>query len=152
MAKRKLRIKMRNSLHGPPIAIPDDMSGTEAGEILAGEMRVRTAIDTGALRQDWDVNVLSKEDVRVTNTLPYSRRIVLDGHSKQFRPGVHNDAIRAARARIKVRGEEIEEARGILNETPLKVEVSKQRQGALKLDVANLKAGDVLRPLKSFGK
>lgn len=111
MARRRhIRVKMRNSLHGTPIAIPDKMSKVEAAEILRGELSIKTPIDTGAARQDWNVVELSNGDVRVKNKKPYIRRLMIDGSSGQQDSGAYNRAIMRARTRIKSRGEQLREA------------------------------------------
>ena len=101
---------MRNSLHGHPIAIPNFMSKAEAGEIVRSELSVKTPIDTGAARQRWRVVELANGDVRIKNTKPYIRRLMIDGTSKQQSPGAHNRAITKARSRIKIRGVQLQEA------------------------------------------
>lgn len=134
MAKNKhVRVKMRNSLHGVPIAVDPDMSANDAGEILRAELVIRTPRDTGAAKEDWRVKTLANGDIRVVNTKPYIRRLAIDGSSPQARPGYYNDAIDAARSRVQLRGAELEEARATLADDELQKQVAIQKQKAIKL-------------------
>ena len=133
MAKKKhVRVKMRNSVHGVPIAVDPDMSANDAGEILRAELAVRTPKDTGEAARDWEVKTLANGDIRVVNTKPYIRRLAIDGSSKQARPGYYNDAIDAARSRVKLREAELQEARATLADDELQKQVAIQKQKSLK--------------------
>ena len=101
MAKRKqLRVKMKNSLHGQFIAIPRNVLPETAAAILRQELQADTPVDKGKAVAGWRPVKLSTGDMRVKNDVPYIRRLMIDGVSKQARAGAHNDSISRARLRI----------------------------------------------------
>ncbi len=100
MARKQLRVKMRNSLHGQTIAIPKNVSKDTAAAILRQELQADTPVDKGAAIAGWRATELSNGDMRVKNTVPYIRRLMLDGTSPQARAGAHNSSISRARSRI----------------------------------------------------
>lgn len=106
MARKLLRVKMRNSLHGRSIAIPDNITQRQAASILIFQLAKRTPVDTGQARRGWNFARLSNGDVRATNKIVYIRRLMIDGHSEQQSPGVYREAIKAARERIIMRSKE----------------------------------------------
>lgn len=91
---------MRNSLHGQTIAIPKNVSKARAAAILRQELQADTPVDKGAAIAGWRVNELADGDMRVKNSVPYIRRLMLDGTSPQARAGAHNSSISRARSRI----------------------------------------------------
>ena len=105
MARRKhLRVKMRGSLHGQAIAIPRNVKPESAAAILRQELQADTPVDTGEAISGWRPVELASGDMRVKNDVPYIRRLMIDGTSKQARAGAHNDSIRRARSRILQKG------------------------------------------------
>lgn len=130
MSKRKhLRVKMRNSLHGVVIAIPRNVDRRMAANILAIELRQRTPVDTGNALQGWDIRELSRGDMRAFNDVPYIRRLMIDGYSKQEAKRAYSRAIKAARLKINVLGlatrelELVEERRAVPKEIEEEVEL-----------------------------
>lgn len=105
MARRRhVRVKLRNSLHGAPIAIPRNVSKGLAGEILRQEMQKETPVDEGNAISHYEVKTLANGDLRVANPTKYIRRLMIDGSSKQSARGAYNRAIKKARARILQEG------------------------------------------------
>lgn len=105
MARRKqLRVKMRNSLHGHPIAIPKNVNKRTAAAILRRRLQAETPVDSGKAISRWRVKELSNGDMRVVNEVKYIRRLMIDGSSPQARAGAHNDAIKKARTEILKEG------------------------------------------------
>ncbi len=130
MSKRKhLRVKMRNSLHGVVIAIPRNVDKRIAANILAIELRRRTPVDTGNALQGWDIRELSNGNMRAFNDVPYIRRLMIDGYSKQEPPRAHSRATKAARAKINQMALEereleiVEEKRAVPKEIEEEVEL-----------------------------
>lgn len=52
---------------------------------LYTDLVMATAVDTGALRQAWDLDL--NGDPRITNSQPYAHRVMEGGHSKQTPSG-----------------------------------------------------------------
>ena len=141
MARRRhLRVKMRSSLHGVPIAIPNNMDKNEAATILKSELQPKTPIKTGRARSDWNARELANGDVRVGNTVPYIRRLMIDGSSKQQRGGAHNRAIALARVRIKGRGKQLEAVEEFLTGKVEKL-AQPQVRGQIVPDITELSNG-----------
>lgn len=105
MAKRKhIRVKMRNSLHGQPIAIPRNVDKHEAAAILRRELQADTPVDKGKAVAGWHVRELANGDMRVVNEVRYIRRLMIDGTSPQESPGAYNRSIKQARSKILQKG------------------------------------------------
>lgn len=56
------------------------------GTDIYGELVMATAVDTGALRQDWQYDQ-NAPNPTITNNKPYAMKVMEDGHSDQTPPG-----------------------------------------------------------------
>lgn len=62
-----------------------DVKAKLAADLYA-DLILNTPVDTGALRNAWDLDAESANPV-ITNAMPYARRLMQDGHSKQAPAG-----------------------------------------------------------------
>lgn len=73
----------------------DTMIEDEATKLaldLYRDLVLETPVDTGALRQAWQVDTSGPEKT-VTNPLPYANRLMESGHSKQAPSGTLSNII-----------------------------------------------------------
>ena len=101
--RNHLRLKMRGSLHGGPIAVPEGMSPRKAADIFRRTIQLDTPVDEGTAVRKWRLRELVNGDFRIENRVVYIRKLMIDGHSKQAPPGVYNQSIKKACKKIRAK-------------------------------------------------